>query len=69
LGPWGELLDEPLVAARAEIADRFERTYLERLLRKTNGRLRDVAKFAHVDERTLYARMKRHGLSKEQFRL
>ena len=66
---WDELMEGPLVTARAEIADRFERKYLEHVLRKTHGRLRDAAKHAHVDERTLYARMKRHGLSKEQFRL
>jgi DNA-binding NtrC family response regulator len=46
----------------------FERDYLQRVLRLCRGRVGDAARRSGVNERTLYAMMRRHGLRKEDFR-
>jgi DNA-binding NtrC family response regulator len=69
---WGtvseSLLHRPLASARAELVAEFERHYLARLLEATRGRLRETARRARVNERTLYDLMRRHGLRKESYR-
>jgi DNA-binding NtrC family response regulator len=42
--------------------------YLERLLLKYKGSINAVAKEAEVDTKTLYRKMKKHGLAKEGFK-
>ena len=63
-----ELLTKPLSEARREVLDRFERTYLTGLLQATNGHVGETAKRAGIQPRSLYDKMKRHGLCKEDFR-
>ncbi len=45
-----------------------ERRYVTEILRATRGRIGETAKRAGLNERALYALMKRHGLKKEDFK-
>jgi DNA-binding NtrC family response regulator len=60
--------EKPLADARAELLSDFEKRYLERVLSLTRGRVGEAARRSGVNERTLYAMMRRHGLRKEDFR-
>jgi DNA-binding NtrC family response regulator len=60
--------EAPLQVAREELLKDFERRYLEHHLAQTRGRVGVTAKRAGVNERTLYALMKRHGLRKKDYR-
>ena len=57
-----------LKTAREQWTAAFERSYLARLLEATGGRIGETAKRAGVNERTLYALMRRHSLRKEDFK-
>jgi DNA-binding NtrC family response regulator len=59
--------DRPFHEVKKEVLDRFERKYLRHLLDRTGGRIGESAKLAGVAERTLYEKMKRLGLRKEDF--
>ena len=63
-----ELLQRPLGEARQQLLKQFERAYLTGLLRWTGGRVGETAKRAGIQPRSLYDKMKRHGLCKEDFR-
>ena len=63
-----EWLQKPLNEVRKEILERFEHTYLTGLLRLTGGRIGETAKRAGIQSRSLFDKMKRHGLRKEDFR-
>ncbi len=58
----------PLAEAREELASAFEKDYLERVLTRSGGRVGEAARLSGVNERTIYALMRRHGLHKEDFR-
>ena len=58
----------PLGQVRNEAVERLEREYLERLLLDREGRVGEVARLAGLDPRTLYTKMRRYGLRKEDFR-
>ena len=45
----------------------FERAYLSGLLKATGGRVGQTAKRAGIEPRSLYDKMKHHGLRKEDF--
>jgi DNA-binding NtrC family response regulator len=45
-----------------------ERRYVTELLRATRGRIGETTRRAGLNERALYALMKRHGLRKEDFK-
>ena len=47
---------------------RSEKDYLRSLLIKHKGAISSTAKEAHVDNKTLYRKMRRHGLLKESFK-
>jgi DNA-binding NtrC family response regulator len=64
-----ELLQKTLQEARNEVLEEFERTYLSGLLRLTNGRVGETAKKAGIQPRSLFDKMKRLGLRKEDFKL
>lgn len=64
-----ETFEMPLAEARAAVVEHYEREHLRRLLEQTGGRVGEAARLAGVDERTLYNRMRRRGLAKEEFRL
>ena len=54
--------------ARAELLESFEREYLTALLTECGGRVGEAARRAQIDPRSLYDKMKRLGLRKEDFR-
>ncbi|MFT5289167.1 MAG: two-component system response regulator AtoC [Planctomycetota bacterium] len=63
-----ELLALPLQEARRRTVEEFERVYIEHHLRRNPGALGDVARDAGINPRTLYEKMRRLGLSKEDYR-
>ena len=63
-----EWLQKTLQEARSEVLEKFERTYLSGLLRLTNGRVGEAAKRAGIQTRSLFDKMKRLGLQKEDFK-
>ena len=54
--------------ARDAWLDRFEREYFAALLEETGGRIGAVARRAGLAERTVYEKLKKLGLRKEDFR-
>jgi two-component system, NtrC family, response regulator AtoC len=66
--PIADRFDRPLADAREEVSSAFEKDYLERVLKLCRGRVGEAARRSGVNERTLYALMRRHGLRKEDFR-
>jgi two-component system, NtrC family, response regulator AtoC len=61
-------LAKPLRTARREVLDNFERNYLAGLLRETGGRIDETARRAGIEPRSLFDKLKQHGLRKEDFR-
>jgi DNA-binding NtrC family response regulator len=66
--PLDRLQGAPLKQARREVVAAFERRYLGELLQTTGGRIGETARHAGINERSLYALMRRHGLTKEAFK-
>ena len=62
------LLDMPLKQAREDIISAFEKSYFAGLLAKTGGRVGVVARRAGITPRSLYNKMKRYGLRKEDYK-
>jgi two-component system response regulator AtoC len=62
------LLDLPWRKARRIFLNRLEREYLRRLLESTKGHIGQTAKLANMQPRSLFDKMKKHGLRKEDFR-
>ena len=62
------LSEMPWKRARQEAMALFEKAYLVRLLKKTGGVVGETARLAGMNPRSLYEKMKRHGLDKEDFR-
>ena len=63
-----EWLDRPLKDLRGEVVQQVERAYLAALLRQTNGRVGETARRAGIQPRSLFEKMKRYRLRKEDFR-
>jgi two-component system response regulator AtoC len=61
-------LDLPLRKVRGLTLGATERAYLDGLLRATGGRVGETARRAGIDPRSLYDKMRRHGLRKEDYR-
>jgi DNA-binding NtrC family response regulator len=61
-------LDRPWSEVRARILEETERRYLAGLLEACAGRINETAERSGLDPRSLYDKMKRHGLRKEDFR-
>ena len=57
-----------LAQARSVLVESFERTYLSALLLETKGRIGKTATRAGITSRSLYNKMQRHGLRKEDFK-
>ena len=55
---------EPFHAARAEALERFERAYLDRLLRATGNNVAEAARRAGIDRKNLWLKLKRYGLGR-----
>ncbi|HZZ83110.1 MAG TPA: sigma-54 dependent transcriptional regulator [Anaeromyxobacteraceae bacterium] len=58
----------PLLEARQQLVERFEREYLSRLLERHRGRVGEVARAAGIAERNLYEKLKQYGMSREDYR-
>jgi len=52
----------------AELTDQFEKQALCNALLRTSGRITETAKLLKLPRKTLYLRMQKHGLRKEDFR-
>ena len=63
-----EFMELPLQEARRRVVEQFERKYLEHHLRDARGIVGTVAQRAGINPRTLYEKMRRLGLKKEDFR-
>ena len=63
-----EWLRQPLRDARQMLLTEFERAYLDALLTDTNGRIGVTAQRAGIQPRSLFEKMKRLGLRKEDYR-
>jgi DNA-binding NtrC family response regulator len=61
-------LARPLRELRDSMAADLERVYLAAMLRQTNGKIGKTAERAGIDPRSLFDKMKLHGLAKEDFR-
>jgi DNA-binding NtrC family response regulator len=58
----------PLKKVKENLIDQLEQKYLSQLLKSKQGNINAVARSAQVDNKTLYEKMKRHGLRKEDFK-
>jgi len=63
-----EWLEKPLREVREAVLRRFEQLYLSALLEATNGRVGETARRAGLQPRSLYEKMRLHGLRKEDFK-
>ncbi|MFW6108788.1 MAG: sigma-54 interaction domain-containing protein [bacterium] len=61
-------VDKPWAEVRRTVLDAVEWAYLSALLRETGGRVGETAERAGMAPRSLYAKMKHHGLRKEDFK-
>ena len=61
-------LERPLREVRRKVMDRVERAYLERLLQRARGRIGTTAELAGIQPRSLYEKMRRLGLKKEDYK-
>jgi DNA-binding NtrC family response regulator len=60
--------EEPLEAVLERIEGAVEREYLKRVLRKYHGHLGRCAEHAGLNRRTLYNKLRAHGLRREDFK-
>lgn len=58
----------PFKEARDALLEEFEADYLRDLLTESRGHMNDAAELSGLNSRSLYEKMKRHGLRKEAFR-
>jgi len=63
-----EWLGRPLREIRREVVEDLERSYLAAMLHQTAGRVGETARRAGMEPRSLYDKMKRYQLRKEDFR-
>ncbi|MGE0192582.1 MAG: sigma-54 interaction domain-containing protein [Planctomycetota bacterium] len=61
-------VDAPLQEVLDGLRERVEREYLKRLLRRYKGLVGRVATHAGLNRRTLYNKMRAHGLDRREFR-
>jgi DNA-binding NtrC family response regulator len=60
------IMDADYHTARETVLTRFEKDYLEHIVRESRGNISDAARMAGVDRTTLYRMMDRHGTSRDQ---
>lgn len=63
-----ECCQRPWKKVRREVLDDLEKSYFSALLRVTKGNVGETARRAGIQPRSLYDKMKKHGLAKEDFR-
>ena len=57
-----------LPEVKKEIFDEVEALYLKLVLKETRGRINQAAGIAGIDARSLFNKMKKHGIRKEDFK-
>ncbi|MCA9321869.1 MAG: sigma-54-dependent Fis family transcriptional regulator [Planctomycetes bacterium] len=62
------LLKTPWSEARSQLMLRLETWYLTRVLQRCQGRVGDAARMMGLSPRSLYSKMRQHGLDKRQFK-
>ncbi len=63
------LLEMPMRRAREDLLDSFERAYLSGVLRASGGRIGEAAARAGIHPRSLFDKMRHHGMRKEDFKM
>jgi len=66
--PDNALVARPLREVRREAVEALEKRYLDALLRVTGGKVGETARRAGIVPRSLYEKMRKYGLSKEDYR-
>ncbi len=61
--------DKSLAEVKHEIIDRVERLYLDMVLKRTKGRIKEAAGIAQIHTRALYNKMQRLGIRKEDYKI
>ena len=61
-------LDRSLKDVRRQVVGDIEKAYLEEHLRQAGGKIGETAKKAGIELRSLYDKMRRYGLAKEDFK-
>lgn len=56
--------DRPFREAKAEVVERFEKAYLQDLLRRSGENLSNAARIANLERKYLYTLLDKHGLRK-----
>lgn len=64
LGPIARYLEDEYHTARERVVAEFEKSYLARLVRRTDGNMSEAARHAGVDRTTLYRLMQKHLIDK-----
>jgi len=64
----GDIFNLTWRSARRRIVDHYEREYLARLLQQAGGRVGETAKRAGMRPRSLFYKLKKHQLRKEEFK-
>ncbi|MFT5475774.1 MAG: two-component system response regulator AtoC [Planctomycetota bacterium] len=67
--PSESLLHQPFRDARRQVIETFERHYIESLLQRSHGRIKDAARIAGINTRSLYDKMQRLRIRKEYYKL
>ena len=61
------LFQMPFCEAKRRHVDEFERRYLTKMLRLTDGNVNQAAKLAGKNRRAFFELMRKHGIDREQF--
>ena len=60
--------NKTLAQVKADVLDRIEKSYIEMVLEQTGGKVGQTAEIAGINPRSLYAKMKKFGLDKADFK-
>lgn len=60
--------EKSLVEVVSYVTEETEKLYLEMVLEQTNGRIRQSAERAGITSRSLYSKMRKYGIKKENFK-
>lgn len=66
LGTIARYLEDEYHSARERVVAEFEKSYLARLVRRTDGNMSEAARHAGVDRTTLYRLMQKHLMDKRE---
>lgn len=61
--------EESFQAAKARVVEHFERSYIERLLRASDGNISRAARLAKKNRRAFFELIRKHEIDADQFRM